>query len=286
MPELDLRGLHARHEPDPAFRRALRAQVAAVARQHPETDDDQADQREEPVMLTETRTEAPEQPPRRSRTVLVAAAATLVVVAVGAALLSRSSDDGSSIASGADVVFEDSFDDDAGRWQTEPEIRLVGGRQLWELGAGQRLHLRPLAAEERLTDMETTAQVASTDPDSTLGVHCRKGAQNEDAYYFFRLAPTGASIGVLPLDTAAAGEVLATDADLRRPATPFTITARCVDVGGRAELTLLVDDEVVLEATHDEPLGPGFGALEVQAGGPGSAPSQVAWEGFAVSSVG
>ena len=283
MPELDLRDLHRRHEPDPEFRRALRARVAATV--HATTaDDDPTDHREEPVMLTDTRTEAPEQPPRRSRTMLVAAA--VVVVSVAAALLIGSSDDdGSPIASESGTAFEDSFDDDSGRWQTEREIRIEGGVQVWELSAGQRLHLRPLAAEERLLDMETTAEVAGVDADSTVGVHCRKGAQNEDAYYFFRLGPSGASIGVLPPDQSTAGEVLA-DNDLARPPAPFTMTARCVDVDGRAVLSLLLDGEVVLEATHDEPLGPGFGALEVQAGAPGSDPSRVRWDAFAVTGLG
>ena len=286
MAELDLRGLHGRHEPDPAFRLALREQVATVVRDGTSTtDDDRSDHREEPLMLTDTRTADPALPPRRSRTVRVAAAAAFVVVAIGAGLLARSADDGNPIASGDDVVFEDAFDDEAGRWQTEREIRIEDGDQVWELAAGQRLHLRPLANEERLLDMETTAEVAAVDTDSTVGVHCRKGAQNEDAYYFFRLAPTGASIGVLPLDQSAAGEVLATN-DVVRPTAPFTLTARCVDVAGQARLSLLLDGDVVLEATHDEPLGPGFGALEVQAGGPGSDPSQVRWEGFAVASLG
>ena len=41
----------------------------------------------------------------------------------------------------------------------------------------------------------------------------------------------------------------------------------------------------MLEATHDEPLGAGLGALEVQAGGPGSADSEVQFDEFTVSSL-
>jgi hypothetical protein len=290
MAELDLRDLHGRHEPDPAFRRALRERVVTVGRQHPSTTEANTDPREEPVMLTDTRTDGPDDPRAhqrgRRRSLFAAAAALVAIAGIAAALLDRSSDDDRSpIASGTDVVFEDDFDDETGRWQTEEGIRIEGGQQVWQLGAGQRLHLRPLAAEQRLLDMETTAEVSAVDMDSTVGVHCRKGAQNEDAYYFFRLGPTAASIGVLPLDQSAAGEVLATE-DLPRPPAPFTLTARCVDVSGRAELSLLVDGDVVLEVTHDEPLGPGFGAIEVQAGAPGEDPSQIRWEGFAVSSIG
>jgi hypothetical protein len=131
--------------------------------------------------------------------------------------------------------------------------------------------------------MEVTAAVASVDPDSTVGVYCRKGVSNQDFYYFFRSAPQGVSVGVVPPGSTAPVQMLG-EADVARPDGPFELTARCVDEDGVAQLTMLIDGDVVLEATHDEPLPEGFGALEVQAGPRGSAPSEVRWDEFTVSS--
>ncbi len=290
--DLDLRDLHGRHEPDPAFRRELRRRVEAIAAGGPllAAETDLNDDEEDLIMLTDTRTEEPAEKPRARRWYLAAAAAA-VVVAVGAAVVTTTDNDDndgdSTITAGNDVVFHDAFDDESGRWDGVDDIRTEGGQQIWTISTlGQREFTRPLAVDERIVDTEVTAEVGSTDPDSTVGVYCRKGANNQDFYYYFRLGPSGAVIGVLPPESGSPAEVLATAPDVASPIGPFTLAARCVDTAGEARLELLLDGEVVVEATHDAPLPAGFGALEVQAGPAGSAPSEVHWDDFTVSALG
>jgi len=290
MPDdLDLRAVHRRHEPDPAFRSALRLRVEETLAGRPgalgSTD---VDHQEDLIMLTDTRTEATAVKPPKGKWLLgVAAAAAIVAVVAAAVARSDGDDDGSRIAADADVVFQDDFDDDAGRWPSDVDVTLEGGQQVWAVStAGQLVHLRPLASDEPRVDMEVTAEVAAVDPDSTIGVHCRKGPAYNDYYHYFRVGPAGAVIGVLPAVGSTPAQVLATAPDLRAPSTPFTLGARCIDVGGVTQLTLLLDGEAVLDATYDTPLPAGFGGLEVQAGGSGSAPSEVRWERFTVESMG
>jgi hypothetical protein len=292
MPDdLDLRGVHDRHEPDPVFDRELRARVLAVLTDHSpigEADLD-PDGREDIIMLTSTPTEKAA-PPRRRRSRLVPIAAAAAVVAIVVAIAARSGEDGedrSRVAAGGDAVFDDTFDDDAGRWKSDPEVSLEGGQQVWAIAtAGQLVHLRPLAQDEPRRDMEVTAEVASLDPDSTIGVHCRKGPANNDYYHYFRIGPAGAVIGVLPVEGSTPAEVLASDPAQPVPAAPFTIGARCTDAGGSTQLVLLLDGEPVLDASYDTPLPPGFGGLEVQAGARGSAASEVRLERFTLDDAG
>ena len=286
MADMDLRDLHGRHEPDPEFRRALRDRITTIVeRPQPWTTDADIDPLHEKdiIMLTDTRpeTDAPKAPRRWWPAV---AATALLAVGVTAALVGTTGDD-SSIATGTAVVFEDGFEDDSGGWQRDDAVRVEDGQQVWTLPAGQRLHLRPLALDDRLVDMEVSAVPVSADPETAIGVHCRKGPQNEDFYYYFRLGPDGASIGVLPEDRSATGRVLASAPDFERPTGSFTLTARCVDAAQQARLTLLVDGEPVLDATDDEPLPAGYGAIEVQAGGLGAEPSEVRWARFTVKAL-
>ena len=290
--DLDLRDLHGRHEPDPAFRLALRGRVEAVVTGRPArlggTD---VDEREDLIMLTDTRTEPEAATRSRGRGWFIAVAAAAAVVAIAAAVVARSGDgdedDGATITADADVLLEDTFDDDSGNWRTDPDVSLEGGQQVWAISvAGQLVHLRPLAAVDPIVDMEVTAEVASVDRASTIGVHCRKGPSNNDYYHYLRVGPAGAVIGVLPAEGSTPAKVLATDPDVVRPSGPFTLAARCIDVGGVTQLTLLLDGDPVLEATYDTPLPAGFGGLEVQAGPRGSAPSEVRWERFTFAAIG
>ena len=281
--DLDLRALDQRHEPDPAFRRSLREQViatlAAPATIHePEL--------LEAIVLTEERPDT--HVARRRRTALAVAAVIVVIAAaaVGAVVLAGD-DDGSDVAAVHQAVFDDRFDDASGNWQDDPDVTIDGGVQSWTITIpGQSVILRPQAMTEPLVDTEVRAEVAAIDQGSRAGVLCRKGTSEQDHYYFFRIGPEGAMIGVLPPDTAGSspvpGESLATDTAVVPPATPFTITAQCIDTGGETQLTMLIDGEIVLEASTDISLPGGFGALEVQAGGQGSAPSDVRWDRFTV----
>ena len=117
--------------------------------------------------------------------------------------------------------------------------------------------LKPLPSVPRVADMEVTADVASVDPDSNVGLYCRKGIGDQDAYYYFRLAPQGAVIGVLPTESAAPARVLAENPGVTRPTGPIQLTAQCIDDAGVAQLTFLLDGEAIAEATHDSPLRPG-----------------------------
>ncbi len=290
MPDdLDLRDVHTRHEPDPAFRLALRRQVQAIvagASDKPTTTSDPSE--EDVIMLTDTRTEVPgTAPPKRRWLIPAAAAAVMVAVVAGVALTAGDEEgDGESTTANSSVVFHDDFSDADGGWETLLDgMRVEEGHQVWTLSPGRSQFLRPGLDQQRLADTEVTAWVAATDPDSTLGVYCRKGVTNQDFYYFFRVAPQGAVIGVLPQQSGAPAQQLAEAPDLARPSGPFEITVRCVDEAGVAQLTMLIDGDVVLEATHDEPLPAGYGALEVQAGGPGSADSEVRWDEFTISGL-
>ena len=289
--DLDLRALHGRHEPDPAFRAALRQSVEEVVAGRPaRVGGTDLDEGEDLIMLTDTRTEPQEATPSRGRRWFIAVAAAAAVVAIAAAVVARSGDgdeDGATITADADVLLEDTFDDDGGNWRSDPDVSIEDGQQVWAISvAGQLVHLRPLAADDPIVDMEVTAEVAAADPASTIGVHCRKGPSNNDYYHYLRVGPAGAIIGVLPAEGSTPAQVLATDPDVVRPTGPFTMAARCVDVGGVTQLTLLLDGDPVLDATYDAPLPPGFGGLEVQAGPRGSAPSEVRWERFTFAAIG
>ena len=238
-------------------------------------------------MLVEDRPQT-SKAPRRRRPFLLAAAAAAVAVVIGAAVvIAGDGDDEATVAVGRGAtVFDDRFDDGSGAWQDDPEVTIEDGRQVWRVTApGQKVHLRPEALTERLVDMEVTAEVATRDETSTVGVYCRKGLGDQDFYYYFRVGPGGASIGVLPEIPGTPGETLNAAPNVVAPEAPFSLTARCVDVEGVSHLTLLVDGEPVLEATYDRPIPPGFGALEVEAGAPGSPASEVAWDRFVVRTV-
>ena len=287
--DLHLRPLHRHHEPDPAFRRALRAHVLEVLQPSTQSPASGGPNDEgEIIMLVEDRRQSSEAP-RRRRPFLLAAAAAAVVLVIGAAvvIIAGDGDDEATVAVGRGAtVFDDRFDDGSGAWQPDPEVTIEDGRQVWRVTSpGQKVYLRPEALTERLVNMEVTAEVATLDEASSVGVYCRKGAVAEDFYYYFRLGPGGASIGVLPEVRGTPGETLNAAPDVFAPEAPFSLTARCVDVEGVSHLTLLLDGEPVLEATYDRPIPPGFGALEVQAGAPGSPPSEVAWDRFVVRTV-
>jgi hypothetical protein len=244
---------------------------------------------EDLIMLTETRTEpsgGPRRTPRWRLPAAAAAAVAVVAVAAGIAITAGDDDDdeGGFATAESSIVFHDDFSDDTGAWDTADYVRVEDGEQVWTISSpGQIEFIKPLPTEYRIVDMDVTAVVASVDPDSTVGVYCRKGSGNQDFYYFFRVAPEGAVIGVLPPESNTPADILAENPTFVRPSGPFEITARCVNNGGVAELTMLVDGQVVAEATHDAPLADGFGAIEVQAGAPGSQPSDVRIDEFTVA---
>jgi len=237
-------------------------------------------------MLVEDRPQT-SKAPRRRRPFLLAAAAAAVAVVIGAAVVVAGDDDDATVAVGRGAtVFDDRFDDGSGAWQPDPEVTIEDGRQVWRVTSpGQKVYLRPESLTERLVNMEVTAEVSTLDEASSVGVYCRKGAVAEDFYYYFRLGPGGASIGVLPEVRGTPGETLNAAPEVVAPEAPFSLTARCVDAEGVSHLTLLLDGEPVLEATYERPIPPGFGALEVQAGPPGSSASEVAWDRFVVRTV-
>ena len=277
--DLDLRSLHQLHVADPAFRAALRDRVAAVLE-----DPESSEPIKEIVVLTDEPQKTAPPAKRRGTLLAVAAALLLLVLVVGALRLGGDDDDGQETAAGAGdrLVFVDDFDDDSGAWNPDVDVSIQGGQQRWRVSTpGQKLHLLPRALADRLVDMEVTATFAAVDAGSRVGVECRKGPGNEDYYYVFRLGPDGATIGVLPPEPDAPGKTLA-QTDAAVPATPFTLTARCVDRGGVSTLTLLLDGETVLEGTYDEPLPAGVGGLEVQAGIGDAPPSAVDVDRFTV----
>jgi hypothetical protein len=288
MPDdLDLRDLDRRYEPDPAFRDALRRRVQQLvdaSNASTSTPTTTVPPEEDVLMLTDSRTEAPESSPKR-RWLLPAAAAVVLAVIVGVAVVSGGDDGDEQPSASSAVVFQDDFSDESAPWESLLDgMRIEGGEMIWNITpAGQTEFLKPQTTEARLQDSEVTATVVSADADSTVGLYCRKGIGNQDAYYFFRLAPQGAVIGVLPPEADSPAVTLAEDPAYVRPDGPFELTARCVDEGGAAQLTMLVDGAVVLEGTHDDPLRDGFGALEVTAGAPGSAASEVRWDDVTIT---
>jgi hypothetical protein len=288
MPDdLDLRDLDRRYEPDPAFRDALRRRVQQVVDvgASTTTPTTTVPPEEDVIMLTDTRTEAPESSPKRRWLLPAVAAAVGVAIVAGIALAGGSDDGDEQPSASSAVVFEDDFSDETAPWESLLDgMRIEDGEMIWNITpAGQTEFLKPEPTETRLQDSEMTATVVSADPDSTVGLYCRKGIANQDAYYFFRLAPQGALIGVLPPETDTPALTLAEDPAFVRPDGPFELTARCVDEGGVAQLTMLVDGAVVLEGTHDDPLRDGYGALEVTAGATGSVESEVRWDDVTIT---
>lgn len=99
---LDLRDVHGRHDPDPAFRLELRRQVEAIVRSQeivPTTSAHSIGSNEEDlIMLTDTRSQPPQVSKRAPRWLLPAAAAVVVVAAVAAIAVAADDDDQTTVA--------------------------------------------------------------------------------------------------------------------------------------------------------------------------------------------
>ena len=259
--------------PDEAFEARLRARLAVelAAADEPVMEEERIDAGTAEVLDLDTMTETQERPtpPARNRgRWLAAAAAAVVAIAVVSTI--GGDDDGEVAVGEARTVFEDGFDDDSGGWLTEPTggLRVVTGegRQTWELSAaGVSEVQRPLTLRETLLDMEVSLDVVSVSPGDTVAALCRKGlSAPSDHFYAFRIGAAGASIVALRDGGA---ETLATDPSVVAPSGPFALTARCVDgPDGVADLRMSVDDVEVLTASDPEPIGPGVGAIQAEAG--------------------
>jgi hypothetical protein len=215
------------------------------------------------VVELDTTTITPTRIDRNPRFWFRTAAAVVLVAGVVAAIATVRRDEPGISAGSRETVFEDGFDDDSAGWTTGSSPGVVittgGGEQVWTLkSAGLREILRPFTMTEDISDMEVTADVISMDPGATVGVLCRKGQiAAEDGSYAFRLGGSGASI-VGPEQTAP----LAADPTVAVPSGPFSLTGRCVDEDGVAQLEMLIDGEVVLTAHSESPLDGGVAGLE------------------------
>jgi hypothetical protein len=272
MPDdLDLHVLDRRHEPDPAFRAALRSRVLDVLT----TTDHYDTQGEITMLVEEDRTEEARGPgdtgSRRSgrsrRPLLWGAAAAAVALVAGAVVLQ---DDGDAPLDLADAtpVYEDGFDA-AGTWPKQPvpgvEITTGGGQQVLSMGRGTVQIVRAPGFEP-FRDMVVALDVVSVGQGATVGVQCRKNPVNgEGNFYSFRLGPRGAE---LAFNGGGRTELLASEPSAALPAGPFTMSIGCVDRDGDADLVMLLDGTEVLSFVHeDTPLTGGVAAIEVLAEG-------------------
>ena len=258
-------------DPDQAFEDRVRRLVAAelhTADRYAVRSDLDEPKTTEVLELDTTTISATRHLDRNPRFWLRTAAVVVLVVGLLAAVAVARRDEPDVRSGTTATVFEDGFDDDSQGWTTgsSPGVTVAtgGGQQVWTLkSAGIREILRPFTMQDDLRDMEVTADVVSIDRGATLAVLCRKGqVAAEDGSYAFRLGGAGASI-VGPEQTAPLGS----DPSVAVPAGPFSLTGRCVDVGGVTRLEMLIDGEVVLTAESDEPLRPGVAGIEAIADG-------------------
>ena len=97
-----------------------------------------------------------------------------------------------------------------------------------------------------------------------MGVLCREVPDTDADFQWYEFVARGGYAAIRIADTEGGLEVLATTEDLDlADGEQFTVEAACVDdEDGRAQLWMTVDDTLILQATHDEPLGNGVSGLQ------------------------
>lgn len=213
----------------------------------------------------------------RTRLGALLAVGTLGAVGVGPAFAASASTEPPSTTEGMadETLFEDHFDDDANGWGIidHPDYGTTSyedGDYVWEL-TGRLGHVLPEALgipfdrdELDLRDVVVRADVTILSGAGVVGVFCRDVPDTDADFQWYEFVVRDGFAAIRLADLESNIEVLAETDDITLPiGEPISIEGACVDdAAGTAHLSLTINDEPVLDATDDSPLGNGVPGIQ------------------------
>jgi hypothetical protein len=174
-----------------------------------------------------------------------------------------------------EALFEEHFDDDSNGWGIidHPDYgstAYADGDYVWEL-TGRIGHLLPETlgirhdrGELDMRDVVVRADVTILSGTGVVGVFCRDVPDTDADFQWYEFVARDGFAAIRLADMESNIEVLAETEDVALPiGEPISIEGECVDdAAGTAHLSLTINDEPVLEATDEEPLGNGVPGIE------------------------
>ena len=195
-----------------------------------------------------------------------------------------------------DVLFSDTFDDDRNLWgEVDGEFgtaKFEGGDYVWAF-TGSVSHWLPGVIGEQydsgeleMLDVTVQADVTIDGGDGVVGVFCRETPDTDAEWQWYEFVARDGYAAIRVGDLEANLDVLAeTDDVTLPPGEPFSIAGSCVnDADGNTQLTMSINDEQVLDASHDDPLDNGVVGLQVYTF-PIHEQMDVRWHDFSVTTA-
>ena len=199
-------------------------------------------------------------------------------------------------------LFAETFDDDSNRWALPPNdqasTEVAGGDFVWT-GKAPGLKMHMIAGTQgdqfdqgTLDDMRSVVVRATATPDrgaAAIGVFCREVRDTDADFQWYEFVARDGYAAIRLADSAGNLDVLA---ETKRaevpPGEPAVIEGACDGTGGSARLWLTLNEQQLLFARHDGPLGNGVAGLQAYGGPAGSAGDRflIHWHDFTVHAAG
>ncbi|HEV2070882.1 MAG TPA: hypothetical protein VGR26_13910 [Acidimicrobiales bacterium] len=196
------------------------------------------------------------------------------------------------------VLFEDEFDDDTEGWGTtdtdEIKVSFEDGDYVWAFKLEPNPHLLPAtigdafdAGTLEMQDVVVRASATVEAGEAVVGVWCREVRDDDAEFKWYEFMVRNGFAAIRLADSEGNIEELASTKDVNAPlGEAMVIAAGCVDGDdGTAQLTLTLNDELVLRAADDDPLGNGGAGLGAYEAPQAEDASVVRWHDFSVSQV-
>jgi hypothetical protein len=197
-------------------------------------------------------------------------------------------------ASDETVLFDEPFDDDRNGWGIIDHPDYGGtsydnGDYVWNLtGSSGHLIAEVLGVqydndELDMLDVTIRAELTIDSGNGVAGVFCREVPDSDADWQWYEFVVRDGWAAVRLADLEGNIDVIAEtdDVDVAK-GVPFAIEATCADdADGVAQLSLSIDDERVLTAEHDDPLGNGVPGLQAWTY-PVHALMEIRWHDFTV----
>jgi hypothetical protein len=189
-----------------------------------------------------------------------------------------------------DVIFRDALDDNRNGWLEVPQTPFRGGVYVWNEVPSGNVASAPdkLSGKSLPPGVAVSATVEQREGAALRMVACRENGEDGTRHHSaYQLGIDGRQALIrLWYEAGQPPKVLARETLDQPNDTPVTITGRCMPAGdGAVALSLLVDGEVAVETTHDEPLPNGEVGLHAGARADTDAPPSLAWDDFVVREV-
>jgi hypothetical protein len=192
------------------------------------------------------------------------------------------------------VLFDEPFDDDRNGWGIidHPDYggtSYDGGDYVWNLtGSSGHLIAEILGVqydndELDMLDVTVRAELTIDSGNGVAGVFCREVPDTDAEFQWYEFVVRDGWAAVRLADLEGNIDVVAETDDVEvTEGAPFAIEATCVDdADGVAHLSLSIDDEPVLTAEDDDPLGNGVAGLQAWTY-PVHALMEIRWHHFTV----